>query len=217
MKKAAGDQSGGLTFQGQMANPRSTKEKYSNFSNRSLLVLAITAAICSRAMFAFFHDPEGPNLLVVTGMAAVIYIFSAIFYLSKALPALTGQMTFGGDPPAANHRHGIVPGTALRPAATRHATSWHKGSGRRLFACGTCLRAVFRRFLPAAAQGLEQMHSRRAVGEHHLHQRILGREQSLLRLQHRQQVGVQRALAILQLGNLEGLTGGGDQAAQMLF
>ena len=37
-----------------------------NFKNSSLLILAITAVVCSRIMFAFFHDPEGPNLLSQT-------------------------------------------------------------------------------------------------------------------------------------------------------
>jgi hypothetical protein len=41
-------------------------------------------------MFAFFHDPEGPNLLVVTGMAAVIYLMSSAVYRSNFSPSLTG-------------------------------------------------------------------------------------------------------------------------------
>jgi len=61
-----------------------------NFRNSSLLILAITAIACSRIMFAFFHDPEGPNLLVVTGMAVVIYLISSAVYLSRFLPSLTG-------------------------------------------------------------------------------------------------------------------------------
>ena len=61
-----------------------------NFKNSSLLILAITAVVCSRIMFAFFHDPEGPNLLVVTGMAAVIYLVSSAVYLSNVYPSLTG-------------------------------------------------------------------------------------------------------------------------------
>ncbi|HEX3486730.1 MAG TPA: hypothetical protein VHT51_16860 [Micropepsaceae bacterium] len=61
-----------------------------NFKNSSLLILAITAVACSRIMFAFFNDPEGPNLLVVTGMAAVIYLMSSAVYLSNFSPSLTG-------------------------------------------------------------------------------------------------------------------------------
>jgi hypothetical protein len=62
-----------------------------NFKNRSLLVLAITALACSRAIFAFIDDPEGPNLLVVTTMAAVIYLISSAVYLSNVFPPLTGS------------------------------------------------------------------------------------------------------------------------------
>jgi hypothetical protein len=41
-------------------------------------------------MFAFFSDPEGPNLLVVAGAAAVIYLISSAGYLSNVFPSLTG-------------------------------------------------------------------------------------------------------------------------------
>ena len=61
-----------------------------NVKNLALLVLAITAFACSRAMFAFFDDPEGPNLLVVSVMAAVIYLISAAAYLSRVSPSLAG-------------------------------------------------------------------------------------------------------------------------------
>jgi hypothetical protein len=57
---------------------------------RSLLVLAITAAACSRIMFAMIEDPEGPNLLVVTVMGAVIFLPSFALYRSKLVPSLTG-------------------------------------------------------------------------------------------------------------------------------
>lgn len=56
----------------------------------SLLILAITAVAFSRIMFALFHDPEGPNLLVVTVGAAVIYLPSLAFYLSNVFPSLAG-------------------------------------------------------------------------------------------------------------------------------
>ena len=58
--------------------------------NSSLLILAITAISCSRVMFAFFQDPEGPNLLVVIGMASVIYLVSAAIYLSRFFSSLAG-------------------------------------------------------------------------------------------------------------------------------
>lgn len=47
----------------------------------SLLILGITSIMFSRVMFSFFNDPEGPNLLVVLVMAAIIYFLSLIAYL----------------------------------------------------------------------------------------------------------------------------------------
>ena len=61
-----------------------------NLKNSSLLILAITAFPCSRMMFALFHDPEGPNLLVVTAMASIIFLVSSAVYLSNIYPSLTG-------------------------------------------------------------------------------------------------------------------------------
>jgi hypothetical protein len=55
-----------------------------------LLVLAVAAFACSRIMFAFFRDPEGPNLLVATAMAAVIFLISSAVYLSNFYPPLAG-------------------------------------------------------------------------------------------------------------------------------
>lgn len=42
----------------------------------SPLILGITAIVCSRAMFSFFDDPEGPNLLIVAVTAAIVYSLS---------------------------------------------------------------------------------------------------------------------------------------------
>jgi hypothetical protein len=47
----------------------------------SLIILAITALMLSRLMFVFFNDPEGPNLLVVTVAAAIVYFLSLIAYV----------------------------------------------------------------------------------------------------------------------------------------
>lgn len=60
------------------------------FKKWSLVILLITAFTFSRIMFAFINDPEGPNLLVVTVMAAVIYLISSAIYLSNVYPSLTG-------------------------------------------------------------------------------------------------------------------------------
>jgi len=47
----------------------------------SLMLLAATAVICSRMLFFFFNDPEGPNLLIVGVLALIIYFLSAAAYL----------------------------------------------------------------------------------------------------------------------------------------
>ena len=57
----------------------------------SFVLLGITALLCSRAMFKFFNDPEGPNLLIVTVLALVIYLVPLAPYVSKQLfPSLRG-------------------------------------------------------------------------------------------------------------------------------
>lgn len=58
---------------------------YFKSKKASLLILGITAIIFSRVMFMFFNDPEGPNLLVVTVMAAIIYCLSLVGYVYKPL------------------------------------------------------------------------------------------------------------------------------------
>lgn len=47
----------------------------------SLLLLAATALTCSRILFVFFNDPEGPNLFVVISLALVMYALSVTAYL----------------------------------------------------------------------------------------------------------------------------------------
>ncbi len=42
----------------------------------SKLILFITAIVCSKVLFALFDDPEGPNLLIVVVMTAVIFCTS---------------------------------------------------------------------------------------------------------------------------------------------
>jgi hypothetical protein len=48
-----------------------------------LIILGITAVAGARALFFFFNDPEGPNLLIVTVTAAVVYLVSLSIYLFK--------------------------------------------------------------------------------------------------------------------------------------
>ena len=38
--------------------------------------MAVTALLCSRSAFLLFDDPEGPNLLIVTVFAAIIYVLT---------------------------------------------------------------------------------------------------------------------------------------------
>lgn len=56
---------------------------YFKSKKTQLLILAITALVLSRAMFVFFNDPEGPNLLVVTVLAVIVYVVSLASYASK--------------------------------------------------------------------------------------------------------------------------------------
>ena len=55
----------------------------------SLVILAITSIASAKAIFTLINDPEGPNLLVVVGLAAVLYIITSAIYLSKLTSALT--------------------------------------------------------------------------------------------------------------------------------
>lgn len=47
----------------------------------SLIILGITAVIFSRLLFFFFHDPEGPNLLIVIVVATMVYLVSLTMYV----------------------------------------------------------------------------------------------------------------------------------------
>jgi hypothetical protein len=47
----------------------------------SLLLLGVTAILSSRALFALFNDPEGPNLLIVMVLAVVVYAVSLAVYM----------------------------------------------------------------------------------------------------------------------------------------
>ena len=54
-----------------------------------LLMLVITAFVLSRALFFVFHDPEGPNLLIVTVLALILY--SASFMAWKFIPSTSAS------------------------------------------------------------------------------------------------------------------------------
>lgn len=71
-----------------------------NFKSKkiSLFILSTTSVVFARILFFFFADPEGPNLLVVIGMAVVIYFLSfgvyefiASKYRFLYLPLLMGR------------------------------------------------------------------------------------------------------------------------------
>lgn len=47
----------------------------------SLLILGVTSIVCSRSLFLFFNDPEGPNLLIVMVAAVMLYVLSLVAYL----------------------------------------------------------------------------------------------------------------------------------------
>ena len=55
----------------------------------SFLLLVITAFVSSRTLFFFFHDPEGPNLLIVTVLALILYSASLIAW--RFIPATTAS------------------------------------------------------------------------------------------------------------------------------
>ena len=55
----------------------------------SLLLLVITAFLCSRTLFFFFRDPEGPNLLIVIVLALILY--GASFTAWRFIPATASK------------------------------------------------------------------------------------------------------------------------------
>lgn len=64
---------------------------YFKSKKTSLLILAVSAIVCSRVLFLFFDDPEGPNLLVVMVMAGIVYFLSLSAYVfNTSLLSFTG-------------------------------------------------------------------------------------------------------------------------------
>ena len=45
------------------------------------MLLGATAIICSRMLFFFFNDPEGPNLLIVAAFAMAVFFLSLAAYV----------------------------------------------------------------------------------------------------------------------------------------
>ncbi len=51
---------------------------------RNKIILAIVSLILSRLSFTLIDDPEGPNLLIVTVLGAIIYsLFLVIYFFYK--------------------------------------------------------------------------------------------------------------------------------------
>jgi hypothetical protein len=59
----------------------STSNLYFKSKKTSLIILALVALFCSRMLFFFFDDPDGPNLLIVAVFALLICLFSFALYL----------------------------------------------------------------------------------------------------------------------------------------
>jgi hypothetical protein len=53
---------------------------YLKSKKAALIILGVVSLVCSRIMFLFFNDPEGPNLLVVVGAAVIIYFFLIVLF-----------------------------------------------------------------------------------------------------------------------------------------
>ncbi len=60
-----------------------------NIKKTSLLILVITSLTFSRLMFAFFNDPEGPNLLIVAVTALIVFLLS--LGVCSFIPSVTGR------------------------------------------------------------------------------------------------------------------------------
>ena len=55
--------------------------RYIKSKTVSLIILAVTAMICSRLLFFFFNEPDGPNLLIVIAMGLAVYFLSSVVYV----------------------------------------------------------------------------------------------------------------------------------------
>jgi len=58
-------------------------------TKKPLFLLGVTAFTCSRTFFFLLHDPEGPNLLIVTVLAMLLYVASFIAW--RFIPAMTAS------------------------------------------------------------------------------------------------------------------------------
>ncbi|HVY72853.1 MAG TPA: hypothetical protein VG984_02300 [Candidatus Paceibacterota bacterium] len=56
----------------------------------SLVLLGLTAIVCSRLLFVFINDPEGPNLFIVGMAALAVYLMSLGVYVGFLPSSLKG-------------------------------------------------------------------------------------------------------------------------------
>lgn len=49
-----------------------------------LIILGAASIVSSRVMFVFFNDPEGPNLLVISVAAIIVFLLSFAVYFFSA-------------------------------------------------------------------------------------------------------------------------------------
>lgn len=64
----------------------STVNLYFKSKNISLVILAVTAMACSRTLFFFFNDAEGPNALIVAVLTLAVFAVSSVAYLFISSP-----------------------------------------------------------------------------------------------------------------------------------
>lgn len=56
-----------------------------NVKTKIYIVFGLTALVISRILLLSFNDEEGPNLLIVTTLAGVLYFWSTTIYSSTLL------------------------------------------------------------------------------------------------------------------------------------
>lgn len=55
--------------------------------------MIITALVCSRGFFFFINDPEGPNLLIVTVLALILFFVSWATYTLSSFSTSTKKLS----------------------------------------------------------------------------------------------------------------------------
>ncbi len=55
--------------------------------------MIITSLVCSRGFFFFINDPEGPNLLIVTVLALILFFVSWATYTLSSFSTSTKKLS----------------------------------------------------------------------------------------------------------------------------